>query len=109
MRAAHTASARQGHTSYWSRKEGPPVIGGDSSGPKVSHGKHPVGEVNVHGEKHQVVLKKVHLARPTVQSLEQIKVPHIPCNCSVSSRLPHNVLVDEGGHSQHLKDSWTHC
>ena len=77
MCAAHTASSRQGNTYYWSSKEGPPVIGSDSSGAKVSHGKHPVGEVNVHGEKHQVVLKKVHLARPTVQSLEQIKVPHI--------------------------------
>ena len=44
----------------------PPVIGGDSFGTKVSHGKHPVGEVDVHGEKHQVVLKQVYVARPAV-------------------------------------------
>ena len=65
MCAAHTASARLGHISYWS-KEAPPVIGGDGSGPKVSHSEHPVGEVDVHGEKHQIVLKQVHVARPTV-------------------------------------------
>ena len=60
----------------------------------------------MHGEKHQVVLKQVHVARPTVQSLEHITVAtHIPSNCSVSPGLPHNVLIDEGGHSQHLIDS----
>ena len=40
------------------------------------------------------------------KSLEHIRVAtHIPSNCSVSPGLPHDVLIDEGGHSQHLIDS----
>ena len=48
-------------------EQAPPVIRGDGLGPKISDGKHPVGEVDMHGEQHQVVLKQVHVARPAIQ------------------------------------------
>ena len=68
-----------------------------------------MGEVDVHGEEQQVILKQVQTARPTTQSYKcngrhLSDAMLIPSNCSMAPGLPHDVLVDECGHGQHLED-----
>ena len=52
-------------------KRSPPVIRGDDLGSEVSDGEHPVREVDMHGEEHQVIAKQVYVARPAIQSHQQ--------------------------------------
>ena len=46
-------------------EQAPPVIRGYGLGCEVGHCKDPVGELDMHWEEQNVVLKQVQIARPT--------------------------------------------